>query len=111
MIHMLGVVLGLLALLVIGMVWFNWRGRVQVPCTIDIERTHEHLHAHVDLEGVLIEPGDAVLVEGAPSHVAYGARDTRKGQAVVRRASRLRRWWTRLIGPFEVYELYDVGFE
>ncbi len=102
---------GAIALLFLLFFWFTWQQKVTVPCTIDLERTHEHLHAHVDLEGVFVEPGDAVLVEGAPDSIEYGQVERRTGRATVKRASRLRRWWVRTIGPFEVYELYDVGFE
>ncbi len=102
---------GLVALVIVGFVWFNWRQQVTVPCTIDVERTHEHFHAHVDMEGIFPEAGDAVLVEGAPDSIEYGKQETRTGKATVRRASRLRQWWVRLVGPFEIWELFEVGFE
>ena len=91
--------------------WFVRRRTVQVPCDIDLERTHEHLHAHVTLHGVAVEPGDAVLVRGAPARIGYGEKKTLRAQATVRQASGLRRWWTRVWGIREFYELYDGGFE
>jgi hypothetical protein len=91
--------------------WFVRRRTVHVPCDIEVERTHEHLHAHVVLHGVAPEPGDAVRVEGAPARVEFGERRTLHGRATVRQASSLRRWWTRTWGVREFYELYDVGFE
>lgn len=91
--------------------WFVHRRTVRVPCDIEVERTHEHLHAHVTLHGALPEPGDSVRVEGAPAHVPYGEVRTLRGSATIHRASSLRRWWTRLWGVREFYELYDVGFE
>ena len=91
--------------------WFVWRRSVRVPCTLDLERTHEHFHAHVELADILVEPGDAVHVHGAPTTLEYGTRSTLQSEAVVRRASWLRRQWTRLVGRFQFYELYDVGFE
>lgn len=91
--------------------WFAWRRTVRVPCELDLERTHEHLHAHVTLHGVQVEPGDEVLVRGAPGTIEYGQRRTLQASATVRQASPLRRWWTRVWGIREFYELYDVGFE
>jgi hypothetical protein len=43
--------------------------------------------------------------------IEYGTTETREAEAVVTRASALRRAWTRFTGRFEFYELYDVGFE
>lgn len=91
--------------------WFARRRTVQVPCEVDLERTHDHLHAHVTLHGVAIGPGDAVLVKGAPPRIDFGERRTLRASATVRQASGLRRWWTRVWGIREFYELYDVGFE
>lgn len=91
--------------------WFIRRRTVHVPCDVELERTHDHLHAHVTLHGVAVQPGDAVLVRGAPSTIPYGERRTLRANATVRQASGLRRWWTRVWGIREFYELYDVGFE
>lgn len=91
--------------------WFVRRRTVHVPCELDLERTHDHLHAHVTLHGVAVQPGDAVLVQGAPERIAFGERRTMPARATVRQASGLRRWWTRVWGIREFYELYDVGFE
>jgi hypothetical protein len=91
--------------------WFVHRRTVRVPCDLDLESTHEHLHAHVTLHGVAVEPGDAVLVQGAPARLEYGEKRTMTAHATVRQASSLRRWWTRVWGIREFYELYDVGFE
>lgn len=104
-------VLVVLALLLGGLVWFLRRSTVQVPANLDLERTHEHFHAHVELLGILVEPGDAVQVEEAPSTLEYGEIRKVETRAVVRRASWLRRKWTKLVGFSEFYELYDVGFE
>lgn len=92
-------------------IWFVRRRTVHVPCDVELERTHDHLHAHVTLHGVAIEPGDAVLVQGAPATIPFGERHTLRAKATVRQASGLRRWWTRVWGIREFYELYDVGFE
>jgi hypothetical protein len=94
-------------------IWFFWRRTEVVPCTVDLERTHEHLHAHVDLIGFFPEAGDSVRlqVEDDLVRLEYGDRRTAESQAVVTRVSPLRRWWTRFTGRFEFHELYDVGFE
>lgn len=97
------------ALMVAG--WFLMRRRVEVPCTIDVESTHDHFHAHVELEGVEVDPGDAVLVHGAPSRVPFGTQQQYASRATVERASWLRRQFVKLTGGTELYELYDVGFE
>lgn len=102
-------ILALVALILV--VWFVWRRTDRVPCTLDLERTHEHLHAHLELMGFEVEPGDSVLVKDAPSAIEYGETRVLESEAVVTRASWLRRQWTRLVGRFEFYELYDVGFE
>ena len=93
-------------------VWFFWSRTERVECTLDLERTHEHFHTHLELIGEIFpEAGDAVLLEADPIHLEYGETRTMKSTAVVKRASRLRRWWTRVTGRLEFYELYDVGFE
>lgn len=91
--------------------WFVHRRTVRVPCEIELERTHEHLHAHVTLRGALPEPGDSVRLENAPARIAFGETQVVRTNATIRRASSLRRWWTRVWGIREFYELYDVGFE
>lgn len=91
--------------------WFLWRRTERVPCALDLERTHEHMHAHLELMGFLPEPGDSVQMERPPERLEYGTRDRVESEAVVTRASWLRRKWTRVIGALEFYELYDVGFE
>ena len=91
--------------------WFVMRRRGEVPCTIDLESTHDHFHAHVSLEGVEVDPGDAVLVHNAPSRIAFGTQQQITSRATVERASWLRRQFVKLTGGTELYELYDVGFE
>jgi hypothetical protein len=107
---MMGYVLaaGVLAALAI---WYSTRRTTTVPCTIDLESTHDHFHAHVELDGVEVDPGDAVLVHRAPSRIAFGTQERITSQATVSRASLLRRLVVKLTGGTELYELYDVGFE
>jgi len=84
---------------------------VEVPCTITIEQTNEHFHAHVELDGVvMVEAGDSVRVLGDPVQISFGEKCTFRRVAVLRRAGILRRAWTRLLAHFEMTELYDISF-
>ena len=91
--------------------WYTMRRRVEVPCTIDLEATHDHFHAHVELDGIAVEPGDAVQVHNAPSRIAFGTQRRMSSTATIARGSWLRRQIVKLTGGTELYELYDVGFE
>ena len=83
----------------------------EIPCTIEIEQTHDCFHAHLALDGdIPIGPGDQVLVHGEPIRVFFGEKRTERRRATVTRASMLRRFWTRLTSKFEFQELYDVSF-
>lgn len=84
--------------------------RVDVPCTVDVAQTVESLHAHVDLHGIEVGPGDAVLVHDAPTDVGYGERVVLDRKATVTRAGALRAWWTRMTSRFELTLLYEVSF-
>jgi hypothetical protein len=80
-------------------------------CTIEIEHSEAHLHAHVELDdaGDLM-PGDRVQVHGAPIHVQFGDKLTLRRPATVERATWIERQWTRLAARFELSELYEVSF-
>jgi len=82
----------------------------QVPCTVEIGHTTESLHAHVDLDGIYVGPGDQVVVHGAPTHVAFGERRTFNCHATVVRAGPVGRLKARIEGYLELTELYEVGF-
>ncbi len=87
------------------------RRRFECPCTIEIENTPESLHAHVELDGdFIIEPGDEVQVIDAPARPPYGDRIVVRRTAVVTRVGAMERLFTRLLGNFELTELYDVSF-
>jgi hypothetical protein len=92
-------------------VWYVVSRRTEVPCTVDLEATHDHFHAHVDLKGVEVDPGDEVLVRNAPSRIAFGTTQTFESSAEVKRASWLKRQIVKLTGGTEIHELYEVGFE
>lgn len=82
-----------------------------VSCRVDLEATHEHFHAHVDLGAIHIQPGDMVYVHGTPSRIPFGERRAFDSSADIERAGLMRRLWTRLVGRFGFQDLYDVGFE
>jgi uncharacterized Zn finger protein len=87
------------------------RTRFDVPCVVEVSHTHESLHAHVRLEGgVVIEPGDEVLVHGSEVKVPFGEVQTFPRMATVTRASWLERLWTRHTGDVEFMELCEFSF-
>ncbi len=57
-----------------------------VPCTVEIENSSETLHAHVELDGYEVGPGDEVIVHGAPTHVPFGEKIVARCHATVVRA-------------------------
>lgn len=87
------------------------RTRFDTPCRIEIENSHEHFHAHVELAGgVALNPGDKVRVHGDPIMIAFGESATFDRVATVERATAVERMWTRFAGHFEMTELYEVSF-
>lgn len=85
--------------------------RFEVPCTVEVEHTHDSLHAHVELgDGVVVAPGDEVIVQGPPLDVPFGERLVVERRAVVVRASWLERRWTELTGDLEFMELLEFSF-
>lgn len=88
-----------------------FRHRQDVPCTVEINNTFEQLGAHVRFDGgVTVEPGDEVLVHGAPVAVPYGEMHTFRRDATITRASLVERWWTRMTGDLEFMELCEFSF-
>ena len=57
-----------------------------------------------------IGPGDCVRVHGAPIHVGFGERQVVDRIATIERASTVERIWTKIVGHFEMAELYEVSF-
>lgn len=87
------------------------RRSVEVACTLEIENTFDALHAHVRLDGgVVVHPGDEVLVHGDPVQVPFGECRTLRRRATIRRAGPVERLWTRLTGDFEFMELCEFSF-
>ena len=101
----------LLVATVAVVLWLAWRRSERVPCTLDLEATHDQFHAHADLGSVEVNEGDAVLVHGAPTRVAFGEKRTVTTTATVSRASWPRRLLVRVLGTSHVTDLYEVGFE
>jgi len=92
--------------------WMAWRRVRTVPVTIDLERSHDTFHAHVELpEGVTVHEGDEVRVHRAPHTLAFGEKYTMQSTATVSHASWPRRVLQRVLGVSEVTSLYEVGFE
>ena len=84
---------------------------IEIPCTIEIEQTHDCFHAHLALDGdIAIWPGDQVRVHGEPIRMAFGEKRTERRRATVTRAGLMRRAWTRLTARLELQELYEVSF-
>jgi hypothetical protein len=87
------------------------RERLDVPCEIEVSNTFESLHAHLKLKnGVVIHPGDEVLVHGEPVKVPYGEKRIFERMATVSRATWLERLWTRATGDLEFMELCEFSF-
>lgn len=83
----------------------------ETPCTITVEQSSEHFHAHVELaDEVEMQPGDKVRVHGAPIQIPFGTRQVFERRATVTRASPLARALTRLAAYFDLAELYEVSF-
>jgi hypothetical protein len=101
----------LLVAIVAIALWLAWHRSERVPCTLDLEATHDQFHAHADLGSVEVNEGDAVLVHGAPSRVAFGEKRMVTTTATVSRASWPRRLLVRVLGTSHVTDLYEVGFE
>lgn len=82
-----------------------------VSCTVEINNTFEQLGAHVRFDGgVTVEPGDEVLVHGAPISVPYGECAQFERTATITRASAIERAWTRATGDLEMMELCEFSF-
>lgn len=82
-----------------------------VACTITVEQSPDHFHAHVELaDDIAIEPGDKVQVHGDPIQIAFGQSVVFQRAATVTRATALERMLTRMAAYFDLKELYEVSF-
>lgn len=83
----------------------------RAPCTVEISHKFESLHAHVRFNnGTTVYPGDEVQVQGPEIMAPFGEIVSEDREAVIVRASKLERLWTRLTGDFEVMELCEFSF-
>ncbi|MDZ4276869.1 MAG: hypothetical protein U0995_12560 [Erythrobacter sp.] len=80
-------------------------------CTITVEQSSEHFHAHVELPAdIAMEPGDKVKVHGDPIAIPFGSRQVFNRTATVTRAGPLTRTFIRIAAYFDLSELYEVSF-
>ena len=87
------------------------RTSFDTPCRIEVEHSDENLCAHVELaHGVTINPGDRVRVHGEPIAIAFGSARVFERLATIERAGPIERLWTKMLGHFEMHELYEVSF-
>ncbi len=93
--------------------WNSIAGGSTVDALIDIEieKTPDSFHAFAVPNDIEIREGDAVLMHGVPTEIAFGAVVVMQCRATVHRAGMVLRAWTRLIGMLELTELYEVGFQ
>ena len=78
------------------------RRREVVDCTVEINNTFDALGAHLRFDnGVIVQPGDEVLVHGAPVQIPYGECKSFRRTATITRAGALERAWTKLIAHLE----------
>jgi len=90
---------------------FFTRERETAPCTVEISHRFEELSAHVRFNnGVTVNPGDSVQVQGPEIMAAYGEVISEDRTATIIRASGLERMWTRATGDFEFMELCEFSF-
>jgi hypothetical protein len=90
---------------------FFAKRKEEVPCTVEVSHRFESLHAHVRFNnGAVVNPGDAVLVHGAPVVAAFGEVIVEDRVATITRATWLERTWTRMTGDFDFMELCEFSF-
>jgi hypothetical protein len=81
-----------------------------VNCQIDMSNTSEFLYAHVDLNGVKVGPGDAVLVHNPIVNIEFGEILSYSRTATVSKAGLFSRLWVYLTARLEITLLYEVSF-
>ncbi|SMX31758.1 hypothetical protein [Maliponia aquimaris] len=83
----------------------------RAPCTVEISHKFESLHAHVRFNnGAVVYPGDEVQVKGPEIMAPFGEIVIEDREAIITRASKLERLWTRLTGDLGVMELCEFSF-
>jgi len=81
-----------------------------VNCHIDMSNTSEFLYAHVDLNGIKVGPGDAVLVHNPIVDIEFGEILSYSRTATVSKAGIFSRLWVYLTARLEITMLYEVSF-
>lgn len=85
--------------------------RFDTPCTITVEQSPDHFHAHVELDDdIEMEPGDTVLVHGSPISIGFGEKRVFQRVATVTRAGPIKRAFIKFAAYFDLAELYEVSF-
>lgn len=83
----------------------------ETPCTITVEQSSEHFHAHVELpDAIVMEPGDKVRVHGDPISIPFGSKEVFHRTATVTRAGPVKRLAVKLAAYFDLAELYEISF-
>ena len=95
----------------VGRAIFGGGETLEVPCSVEIERTADSFHVYAVPENVFLRPGDRVVVHGTPDRVEFGERYSFETHATVIRANAFERFWTQWVAIFELTELYHCGFE
>ena len=87
------------------------RSKETAPCTVTISHRFEELSAHVRFDnGMTVNPGDSVQVQGPEIMAPFGEVVEEQRTAVITRASKLEQLWTRATGDFEFMELCEFSF-
>lgn len=81
-----------------------------VDCRIQLSNTAEFLYAHVELNGVVVGPGDQVLIHDPLTQIEFGQQIEYTRRATVSRAGLLSRLWTYCTARLELTMLYEVSF-
>ena len=83
----------------------------ETPCTITVEQSSEHFHAHVELpDEIEMEAGDKVRVHGDPISIPFGSKEVFHRTATVTRAGPFKRALVKAAAYFDLAELYEVSF-
>ena len=83
----------------------------RAPCTVEVSHCFDSLHAHVRFNnGAVVYPGDEVQVKGPEIMAPFGEVVSEEREAIIVRASKLERLWTRWTGDLEVMELCEFSF-
>lgn len=83
----------------------------ETPCTVTVEQSPAHFHAHVELPDTIeMAPGDKVRVHGDPISIPFGSKEVFERTATVTRAGPIKRALTRFAAYLDLAELYEVSF-